>query len=132
MPDPATAARRLRDWILSVPMTFTTEAELQNVLAARLDNEAGLGHPITSVLREERLDAHNRIDFLVHLDTTAVGVEVKIGSALAAVRRQLERYAAFDTVDELLLVTTKARHHQIPAEIGGKPVVLCSLIEVGL
>lgn len=125
----SSAARRLRDWILARPMTFTTEAELQQVLADRLWSEALLGNPITGYSREVRLDDHNRIDFLVELNgTTKVGVEVKIAGSLAALRRQLERYAALAAVDQLLLVTTKAQHHHVPPTIGGKPVILCSLI----
>lgn len=122
-------ARRLRDWVLSRRMTFTTEAQLQEVLGSRLYAEALLANPITNYGAEVRLDAHNRIDFLVELnETTKVGIEVKIGGSVAALTRQLERYAAFDDVDELLVITTKAQHHHIPTTIGGKPVVLCSLI----
>lgn len=122
------AARRLRDFILAAPMTFTTEADLQEALADRLDAEAQLGNPVSGFGREVRLDGHNRIDFLVELAGTHVGIEVKRAGSLADVIRQLTRYAAFTTVDELLLVTTKASHHHIPTEIDGKPVVLCSLI----
>lgn len=123
------AARRLRDFVLARPMTFTTEAELQEALAARLWDEALIGRPITGYSREVRLDERNRIDFLVELDEAiTVGVEVKIAGSLAAVRRQLERYAADDRIHQLLLITTKAQHHHISPTIGGKPVVLCSLI----
>lgn len=123
------AARRLRDWVLARPMTFTTEAQLQDVLATRLWDEALLGNPITGYSRELRLDEHNRIDFLVELnEVSRVGIEVKIGGSLAALTRQLERYAAFPQIDQLLVITTKANHHHIPNVIGGKPVVLCSLI----
>ena len=110
-------------------MSSTTKAELQEVLALRLYNEAVLGNPVTGYSREHRLDPHNRIDFLVELNETLnVGTEVKIGSSIANVIRQLTRCAAFDDVHQRLLVTTKAQHHHIPHEIAGKPVVLCSLI----
>ena len=119
----------MRDWVLARRMTFTTEAQLQEVLAERLYAEAMLANPVTGFGREVPLDGHNRIDFLVELnEKTAVGVEVKIGGSVAALTRQLERYAAFPVIDELLVITTKAQHHHIPHEIGGKPVVLCSLI----
>lgn len=138
-----TAAERLRDWILSQPMSWTTEADLQQALADRMRD---VGEPFSSthiswVGREWRLDSANRIDFLVDVipeddpdfrGYKPVGVEVKIKSALAEVLRQLERYAGFDEVEELLLVTSKAAHHHIPREIGGKPLVLCSLVEAGL
>lgn len=123
------AARRLRDFVLARPLSFTTENELQEALAGRFWAEALLGKPVTGYSRELRLDAENRIDFLVELDgEIRVGVEVKIAGSLAAVRRQLERYAKSDKVDQLLLITTKASHHQISPTINGKPVVLCSLI----
>lgn len=123
------AARRLRDWVLSRAISFTTEKELQEALAARLWPEALLGAPITGYSRELRLDERNRIDFLVEInETIRVGVEVKIGGSLAALVRQLERYAKFPQIDQLLVITTKAQHHHIPTEINGKPVVLCSLI----
>ncbi|WP_449408028.1 hypothetical protein [Microbacterium maritypicum] len=122
-------ARRLRDWVLAVPMSFTTESELQEVLAHRLYAEALLGSPVTGYSREHRLDEHNRIDFLVELNESLnVGIEVKIGGSVADVVRQLTRYAAVDEIHQLLLVTTKAQHHHIPTQINDKPVVLCSLI----
>jgi len=137
-----TAAERLRDWILTEPMTFTTEADLQQAIWDRLTamaaDPADLS-PIdeTTLNREVRLDARNRIDFLIDVYPedgwkVCVGVEVKIKSALAEVIRQLQRYATFDAIDELLLVTTKASHHHVPDYIGGKRVVLCSLVERGL
>lgn len=128
------AAERLRDWILTERMSFTTEHDLQSAIEDRLIRAAG--DFVHTHRREHRLDARNRIDFLptvriqdVYIN---VGIEVKIGSALAEVVRQLQRYAAFDDVDELLLVTTKAAHHHVPNYIGGKRVVLCSLVEGGL
>lgn len=132
------AARRLRHWILSEPMSWTTENDLQNALDTRLTAEAGRRHPITHVRREVRLDDHNRIDFLVALaeslggESSTVGVEVKIKGSAKDVLRQLTRYAAIADIDELLLVTTKAAHHRMPAELNGKPVIVCSLVEAGL
>ncbi|MFF8187715.1 hypothetical protein ACF044_10705 [Microbacterium sp. NPDC016588] len=126
------AARRLRDWILSRRMTYGTELELQDAIADRLAGEVRLGRPITDAGREINLDARNRIDFLVEVDGVPVGVEVKIHGSRADVVRQLTRYAAFPEIHELLLVTTKAIHHNIPTELGGKPVVLCSLVGAAL
>lgn len=122
------AARRLRDWILMRPMTYTTELDLQDAIHARLIDEVRIGVPVRGFGREVVLDAHNRIDFLVTLAGTRVGVEVKVGSSNADVVRQLTRYARFDAVEELLLVTTQARHHHLPKVVGGKPAVLCSLV----
>ena len=134
---PGYAARHLRDRILADgPIRHTTEYELQDAIDRQLNSPPEWAFQAS---REHRLDEHNRIDFfvrsLVFGETKPfinVGIEVKIGSALAAVTRQLARYAEFDEIDELLLVTTKAVHHRIPAELNGKPVVLCSLVEAGL
>jgi hypothetical protein len=136
----APAARLLRDHILAQRLTYSTEADLQLALNDVLTREQTLGNPVIMFDREHRLDPENRIDFLVtlrlgprvHRPETHIGVEVKINGALAAVTRQLERYAQFPSIDELLLVTNRARHHGIPYEIYGKPVVLCSLVEAGL
>lgn len=119
-------ARQLRDWILTRPISFTTETDLQDGLAARF--LAATPYPITAYGREVRLDPSNRIDFLVELDSTNIGVEVKIAGSLTEVTRQLTRYTALAAVDQLILVTTKASHHHVPREINGKPVILCSLI----
>ncbi len=133
---PGAAARDVRQWILGSggPIRFTTERELQELLEHLLITDPPRAY-ITR--REHSLDEHNRIDFLTCVQATPttyvrVGIEVKIHSALAVVRRQLERYAESDYIDELLLVTTKAVHHRIPPELNGKPAVLCSLVEAGL
>ena len=61
-----------------------------------------------------------------------VGVEVKTGGGRNDVVRQLTRYAHCPEVDELVLVTTRAKHHHMPAEVAGKPVHLVSLIGAAL
>lgn len=132
------AARRLRHWILSERMTWTTENDLQRALDARLAAEAVKGHPIHSYAREVRVDEHNRIDFVVAIvnavggDNTIVAVELKVAGSAKDVHRQLERYAGLAEIDEVLLVTTKASHHRMPTRMLGKPVILCSLVEGGL
>ena len=136
-PTPGTAARTVRDIILTGRWSFTTERDLQDALHEHLARTAdNPWSPLITVAREHPLDDRNRIDFLVtvnlHDHLRTVGVEIKIGASLPTVTRQLTRYAAFDQVDELLLVTTKAHHHHIPVTIHGKPVALCSLIENAL
>lgn len=73
--------------------------------------------------REVRLDDRCRVDLLAG----AIVVEVKIAGSVATVRRQLERYAAFDRVEGMVLVTGKARH-RFPATLGGKPLEVVSLV----
>lgn len=67
---------------------------------------------------EVQIGAGDRIDFLAG----SVGVEVKVAGQMAAVTRQLRRYAGSPQVEALILVTNRARHRSVPGELGGKPV----------
>lgn len=103
---------------------YANEDDLQAALAAAL---AADGVP---TLREHRLDPHNRIDlYIPHLQ---IGIEVKIKGRTATVIAQLTRYAGFDQIRELVLVTTRSNHHHIPPELNGKPLHLVTYIEGGL
>lgn len=87
--------------------------------------------------REVRLGARDRIDLLVRLVAAGnvsctVGVEVKVDGQSAAVLRQLRRYAAHAALDRLVLVTTVARHLQLPDVVDGKPLTTVSLLDGGL
>lgn len=92
--------------------TANDEAELQRAIAEVLTG-AGVEHQ-----REARLTARDRIDFLVG----RIGLEVKVDGALAAVTRQLHRYAQLPEIDGLLLVTTRPQHRAAPRDLCGKPV----------
>lgn len=88
--------------------------------------QAGIGQALAAAgvvaAAEVRLAGRDRIDFLAG----AVGIEVKVAGRAPDVVRQLRRYAACPQVAALILVTNRARHRGIPAEIGGKPVrVVC-------
>lgn len=100
---------------------YANERDLQDAIAHVLRQER------LPVEREARLDAHSRVDLLV----ARFVVEVKIAGGANAVRRQLERYAASERVDGLVLVTTRARH-VYPDAIGGKPLEVVSLLLGGL
>lgn len=91
---------------------YADESHLQEGIAGAL---AAAGIPAA---REVRLAGSDRIDFMAG----SLGIEVKIGGQSAAVARQLGRYAKYGQVAELMLVTTRARHRDMPREIGGKPV----------
>lgn len=96
---------------------WASEADLQEGLALCLSE---FGYPVE---REIRLSARDRIDLLVH----RTGIEVKVakpGSAtpIERVLAQLGRYAESDQIDELVLVSTSARHRIVPQTIGGKPL----------
>jgi hypothetical protein len=94
----------------------------------RVANEAALQTSIEDALvaatvpytREHRLSPADRIDFLCG----RVGIEAKARYNKRAIYRQLERYAAHDAIDALILVTGTAMG--LPAEIGGKPVYIVS------
>lgn len=71
------------------------------------------------VEREVRLGPNDRVD---HLLPGGVVVEVKVAGPRDCVLAQLTRYAAHDRVTGLVLVTTRARHQDMPADLFGKPL----------
>ena len=93
------------------------EEALQQRVAAAL---SAAGVPF---LREARLGPRCRIDFLCE---GGVGVEVKRARPdRARTLAQLERYAAWDQVTSLILVSQQSV--SLPRNIGGKPAVNLSL-----
>ena len=69
-------------------------------------------------------DARNRIDFMAE----TVGLELKTKGSPAAVLRQLDRYAAAQQVDALILVTTRrSLARGLPTELRGKPLSVVHL-----
>jgi len=100
---------------------YTGEGELQEGLAAVL-TLTGL-----PVRREVHLDARDRIDIL----TGRVGIEVKVAGQSDRVLSQLRRYADSPLLDQLVLVTTCARHRDFPARVGGKPLTVVRIGGVG-
>ena len=105
-----TAARVLRT-LASHRFRFSTELELQQ------GSELALTEEGIEFEREARLHGAGRIDFLVG----GVGLEVKVGSAPAAVLRQLQRYARRPQVEHLVLATTE-RGHGFQGCLRGVPV----------
>ena len=128
-----TAAQDLRGWILAEQYSFVTESQLQDRLQDRiLEYPKRLTHVREAALGDYGRD---RIDFHVDAWTTPdsdviaqIGVEVKVAGSLSMVGRQWTRYARYEHVDALLLVTCRASHHHVPTEIEGTPVLLCSLV----
>jgi hypothetical protein len=75
------------------------------------------------VRREHRLGPGDIPDFYI---TGGIVVEVKAGRASTGPTvRQLERYAAYESVSALILATSRSL--DVPAEIGGKPVLVVDL-----
>lgn len=102
---------------------FKNEKELQGGIAEAL---SAMGAEYAA---EVSLKATERIDFLVK---DGIGIEVKTndsrgGAGLAAVTRQLWRYAKCPEIKALILVTTRSKHRELPTEILGKPVFVVYL-----
>ena len=106
----AIASRRFR---------FSRERELQDGIAFALRDEA------IAFRREARLGESGCIDFLCD---GGVGLEVKVGGPLAAVTRQLHRYACSDDVRALVLVTSRRTLDRLPDAMMGKPVRVVHLL----
>jgi len=115
-------AAELAQLICGHRFTYRDEPQLHDGLAALF-----AAHRVP-VQREVPLSGSDRIDFLAG----RVGIEVKTHGQPAAVARQLQRYAGSDRIDALVLVTAVARHSRLPATLGGKPVLLASLLEGAL
>lgn len=100
---------------------YCDELQLHDGMVIAL-NTAGI--PVEGRNREVRLPGAGRIEFLLG----GLGIEVKVKGPAGAVWRQLHRYAASDLIQELLLVTTRARHAvAAPIELDGKPVTVLVL-----
>jgi hypothetical protein len=78
---------------------------------------------------EFQLSPRDRIDFLVG----DLGIECKAddstgGTSLAAVTRQLMRYAHSDKVKEIILLTTMSKHKNLPESLNNKPLYIVHLL----
>lgn len=118
MLDRITKALRERRFLTS------DEDELQRAIAGVFGEE---GIPY---VREFRLTDRGRLDFAVPADEddTIIAVEVKVDGSLAALTRQLHRYAQDERVSALVSIVTLSRLHGVPRELNGKPVHLVSLL----
>lgn len=106
--DLAMAAAALRRYRYSYAHEDSLQAGLVEALGAE-----GL-----SATREVWLGQRDRLDIIVG----RVGIEVKVAGSVDSVLRQLQRYAASDQLDALLLFTTRATHLGLPTTVGGKPL----------
>ncbi len=115
LPDVLAALARIRT-------RASTEADLQAAV--------GMAFKLARVPHEQqvRISPHDRLDFLAG----DVAVELKVDGSAAALLRQLDRYAAHERVGAIVVVSTRARHLEMPAALRGKPVHLVSLLAGGL
>lgn len=110
------------------PPAGLTGADVMRLLAGYrlpVSNEAALQGAIESAFsqsgmpyRREVTRGADRIDFVVD----RVGIECKVQFSVTDVTRQLIRYANWDDLDDLLLVTTVGKHLDVPRVLNGKTV----------
>ena len=107
--------------IQSVRLSYSTEHELQTDLH-ELFRQHGC-----DVIREFRINARDRVDFLVKAKDCNVAVECKVKGSASSVMAQIARYAESDQVSEIVLVTSKRMHLASEAfrerVILGKPLI---------
>lgn len=114
-------------------MTPADLAELLRLFEFNYWNERILQDAIGEALRrceidfsrELRLGPKSRIDFMVG----SVGLEVKTASSRDLVLRQLKRYAEFEQVEGLVLVTNRLKH-VFPSDLDGKPLEVVHLLKL--
>ena len=95
------------------------EAKLQEGIQQVLEK---IGVP---AIREHPL-GNDRIDF--YLPADKLGIEAKVGGSLSALTRQLHRYAASDELNNILVVSTRSYHRDLPQEIRGKGIRVVILL----
>jgi hypothetical protein len=108
-----TDVEQVKNVILRYRFSYRNEKELQEGLAMAFLEAA------VPAVREYRLGPRDTIDFMID---GGIGVEVKVGGSLADATRQLHRYAGFDEVHSLVLVTTRSRLANMPMTLQGKPL----------
>lgn len=106
-------AQELANIIGGYRLPVAVEADMQAAMAELLSRE---GVPF----KREVTRGRDRIDFLVE----RVGVECKVHCPVSRLTAQLERYARWEDVDELLVVTSDGKHRSVPGEVNGKPVTV--------
>lgn len=147
--DPALVLRRLNDWRelieRRVPAHAPSERYLQETIESKL-RPCMSSRPGSAMRREYELGPEDRVDFFIQEPnpthptvggpglraSIGLGIEVKVDGSLSALLRQLQRYAQHDSIDGLLVVSTRAHHRDLPATLSDKPVVVASLLFGGL
>jgi hypothetical protein len=119
-------------------MTPPEMAKYLSGFSFRFNNEKELQYGIDQALQKTEepflpefiLSPSDRVDF--YMTETGIGIEVKTndskgGASLSAVTRQLWRYAKIEGIKAIILVTSRSKHRDLPAEILGKPVFVVYL-----
>lgn len=105
-------AHRIVELCRTLRCQTATEKVLQDAL------EVVLRANFSTLRREVKLSEGSTIDFLVD----ALGVEVKVDGSRMGVIRQIQRYLEHESVDGLVLITTRRQHLLIPKQLRGKSV----------
>lgn len=95
---------------------------LSNEKSVQADIEKLFKSLSVSHKREHILDENNIIDFLMD---NGVGIEVKIKGQKRAMYKQCERYAQFEDIKQLILLTSVSTG--MPQEINNKPIHVLNL-----
>lgn len=103
---------------------YHSEKDLQQGVAQVLSDLGSAFKP------EYLLTPRNRIDFFL---SNGIGIECKSddskgGTSLAAVTRQLHRYAQSDQIKELILLTSMSKHKNLPNLMNEKPLSVVHLL----
>lgn len=93
---------------------YRNEDELQRGI------EAALTHHSIPFVREYQLTKSDRLDFFCD----GIAIEIKIGGSNSEVIRQLHRYLKDDRVEKVLLVTSRAKHLNIPHTLNDKSIMI--------
>jgi hypothetical protein len=110
--------RILYAFLAQFRFNYTSEAELQSGIQQALSASS------YRVQREFRLEDLGRLDFLIN---DAIVIETKIGGSAAELMRQVSRYAQSQSVQAVLVITSRASH-VLPKSFNGKPVMVLSLL----
>lgn len=97
--------------------SLENEKKLQSEIEKKL-TENGI-----KFLKEHRLDSKNIPDFFID----GIAIEIKIKGNASKIYKQLERYASFDEVKQILLVTNRSMG--LPLHINKKG---CVMIKLGM
>lgn len=114
--------------IPDAPPAGLTGADVARVLVGYrlpVSNEAAMQEAIGRAFTAEGIPHQrevtrgaDRIDFVVG----GVGVECKVQGSVTEVMRQLQRYALWEELTDLLLVTTVGKHLECRGVLSGKSV----------
>lgn len=103
------------NWLSWKRFSLEDEKALQREIAVHMEQQ------FDDLQREYRLDSRNIVDFFIR----GIAIEIKIKGKKMAIYKQCERYAAFDEVKKIILLTNKAMG--FPEYVNDKRVYVLNL-----